>query len=259
MTKQLNAKTVPPLTYNQFGVALGGPVPGLKQKTFFFFSTQLTRNRAANTLFGTVPTAAEWNGDLSGYPAQIYNPFDVANGQRTPFANNQIPSSLLSSFAQKYKQYVPLPDISNAPYGHDNLVINGRQLNDDSQWLIRVDQDLPRDGRLFVKYFRDRVNSISYGLSQFAGIAQPLKGQSASVRSGLPWDGRRARNGVSIKSSFSASFWMTLRGCWNGWNGTSPVVPRCSHALEVGLPAGAWHYEARNWSGVGAHECGGWQ
>ncbi|TAM80412.1 MAG: hypothetical protein EPN47_15950 [Acidobacteria bacterium] len=199
--RPFNAKTVPPLTYNQFGGTLGGPVPRLKNKTFFFVSAQLTRNRAASTLFGIVPTEAQWNGDLSAFPVQIYNPFDVVNGQRVPFANNQIPQNLLSSFAQKYKQYVPLPNLPNAPYGQDNLVINGRQLNDDSQWLTRVDQDLPRSGRLFVKYFRDKVNAVSYGLSQFAGTAQPLKGQSASVE----WD-QPLQNGSMVNQLRFAFF-----------------------------------------------------
>lgn len=182
--RPFNAPTVPPLTYNQFGGTLGGPVPKLKNKTYFFVSAQLTRNRAASTLFGIVPTAAEWNGDLSAVPVQIYNPFDVVSGQRVPFTNNQIPSGLFSSLAQKYKQYVPLPNIPNAPYGQDNLAINGRHVNDDTQYLIRVDQNLPRSGRFFVKYFRDKVNAVGYGLSQFAGEAQPLRGQTASVE----WD-----------------------------------------------------------------------
>lgn len=178
------ASTVPALTYNQFGGTLGGPVPKLKNKTFFFVSTQLTRNHAGSTLFGIVPTAAEWNGDLSALPVQIYNPFDIVNGQRAPFTNNQIPNGLLSPLAQSYKQYVPLPNIPGAPYGQDNLITSGRNVNDDTQWLVRVDQDLPHSGRFFVKYFRDKINSVSYGLSQYAGTAQPLKGQTASVE----WD-----------------------------------------------------------------------
>lgn len=57
--RPFNAKTVPALTYNQFGGDMGGRVPKLKG-TYFFVSTQLTRNHSANTLFGIVPTAAEW-------------------------------------------------------------------------------------------------------------------------------------------------------------------------------------------------------
>ena len=195
------ANTVPALAYNQFGGTLGGPVPKLNNKTFFFFSTQLTRNHAGSALFGIVPTAAEWNGDLSALPVQIYNPFDIVNGQRTPFPNNQIPTGLLSSFAQKYKQYVPLPNIPNAPYGQDNLVTSGRNVNDDTQWLVRIDQNLPRSGRLFVKYFRDKINSVSYGLSQFAGTAQPLRGQTASVE----WD-QPLQNGSMVNQLRLAFF-----------------------------------------------------
>lgn len=174
-----------PLTYNQAGWSFGGPVtPKLRDKTFFFASFQLTRDRSGAPVLGIVPTAAEWSGDLSAIPAQIYNPFQIVNGQRAPFAGNKIPSGLLSPFAQKLKQYVPLPSISNAPYGSPNVSTIGSELNDDTQYLIRVDQTLPHSGRFFVKYFRDHVNAVSYGLSKFAGTAQPLRGQTASIE----WD-----------------------------------------------------------------------
>ncbi|MDE3179427.1 MAG: TonB-dependent receptor, partial [Acidobacteriota bacterium] len=188
-----------PLTYNQAGWSFGGPVtPKLRNKTFFFASFQLTRNRSGNPILGIVPTAAEWGGDLSAIPAQIYNPFKIVNGQRSPFSGNQIPSGLLSPFAQKLKQYVPLPNIPNAPFGSANLSTIGSQLNDDTQYLIRVDQVLPHSGRFFVKYFRDRVNAVSSGLSKFAGIAQPLRGQSASIEWDQPLGGGNMVNQLRL-------------------------------------------------------------
>jgi Carboxypeptidase regulatory-like domain/TonB dependent receptor len=179
-----------PLTYNQAGWAFGGPLtPKLKDKTFVFASFQLTRNRSAAPEVGIVPTQAEWAGNLSAFPVQIYNPFQIVNGQRAPFLNNQIPSTSLSSIGQKLKAFVPLPNMPEAPYGSANISTLGSELNDDTQYLIRVDQNLPGDGRLFVEYFRDHVNAISYGLSPFAGTAQPLRGQTASVEWDKPFDG----------------------------------------------------------------------
>lgn len=195
--RSAGAPSVPPLVYNQGGFTLGGPVilPRLyngKNKTFFFASYQITRQRSGSNLQAIVPTAQQWTGDFSNYPQTIYNPFDIntATGTRRPFAGNQIPASLLSPFAQKYKQYVPLPNLGTAPFGQPNLSVFGSQRNDDTQYLIRVDQMLPKEGKLFLKYFWDDVGAYSYGLSSFAGFAQPLTGQTASAEWTQPIGGR---------------------------------------------------------------------
>ena len=86
---EFNVPTIPPLTYNQPGFTFGGPlVPQLKDKTFVFGEFQTTRVRSSVPFIGVVPTAAEWGGDLSSIPLQIYNPFHIVNGQRQPFINN---------------------------------------------------------------------------------------------------------------------------------------------------------------------------
>ena len=144
---EFNIATIPPLTYNQPGFVFGGPVaPQLKDKTFFFVEFQTTRDRSSAPAIGIVPTTAEWGGDLSAIPQQLYNPFDIVNGQRQPFPNNQIPTALLSPVGQKYKQYMPLPTIPGAPYGSYNFATATRSINDDTQYLIRVDQ-APSPGR----------------------------------------------------------------------------------------------------------------
>jgi Carboxypeptidase regulatory-like domain len=191
------ALSVAPLVYNQGGFTLGGPVvlPRVyngKNKTFFFFSYQVTRQRSGSNQLAIVPTEAQWNGDFSAYPQQIYNPFDIdpVTGTRRPFEGNKIPSDLLSPIAQKYKQYVPRPNLGDVPFGQSNLSIFGSQQNDDTQYLFRIDQSLPKDGKLFFKYFRDNVGAYSYGLSSFAGFAQPLTGQTASAEWTQPIGGR---------------------------------------------------------------------
>jgi hypothetical protein len=56
---------VPPFTQNQFGGNLGGPI--LKNKLFFFGSYEGYRLRRGAAITGTVPTAAEFNGDFSNF------------------------------------------------------------------------------------------------------------------------------------------------------------------------------------------------
>ena len=154
------APSVPPLVYNQGGATIGGPVyiPKLyngRNKTFFFFSAQITRQRSGSNQLAIVPSAAQWAGDFSQYPQTIYNPFDIdpVTKTRRPFPGNKIPASLLSPFAQAYKKYVPLPNLGNIPFGQPNLSVFGSQRNTDTQYLARVDQTLGKEGRLFFKYF----------------------------------------------------------------------------------------------------------
>jgi hypothetical protein len=89
--------------WNMFGATLGGPIK--KDKLFFFADFQSQRLNFPNST-GTlsVLTAAERQGDFSQLLAngiQLYNPFSLdAKGNRVPFANNQIPLTLLDPVAK---------------------------------------------------------------------------------------------------------------------------------------------------------------
>ncbi len=95
---------VTPFRQNQFGISAGGPVwiPKLingKNNTFWHASYQGWRFRRANNSFFRVPTEANYNGDLSDEPRQIFDPATTrANPAgtgfiRDPFAGNRIPTS----------------------------------------------------------------------------------------------------------------------------------------------------------------------
>jgi hypothetical protein len=78
------ATSVAPLVYKQGGFTLGGPVVipkayNGKNKTFFFASYQLTRQRSGSNPLGIVLTADQWNGDFSSYR----KPF-ISHLPRTP-------------------------------------------------------------------------------------------------------------------------------------------------------------------------------
>jgi hypothetical protein len=118
-----------PIHYNEYGGTVGGPVwiPKVyngKQKTFFFFAYDGTRNQ--DPRFGTrsVFTAAERQGDFSQsytsqvvggvrqrIPLQIFDPQSAdSKGNRTLFPGNIIPTARLSKVAQNILTYVPLPN-----------------------------------------------------------------------------------------------------------------------------------------------------
>ena len=62
---------VDPLRRNQFGGVISGPL--IRNKTFFMANYEGLRTRRANTLYLSVPTDAQRNGDFAGGPT-IYDP-----------------------------------------------------------------------------------------------------------------------------------------------------------------------------------------
>ena len=104
-----------PLRWNQFGGTLGGPIK--KDKLFFFADYQGFRrsNPAVPSSMSVIPAdfrtgdfsrllnpSAQDRADLGlTAPLQLYNPFSVdAQGNRQPFANNQIPQNLINPVAK---------------------------------------------------------------------------------------------------------------------------------------------------------------
>ncbi len=98
---------------NQFGGTIGGPI--VKDKLFYFFSFEGTRDRQTGTSFGSVPTAAMILGDLSGSTRPIYDPATgITDGSgRLAFPNNQIPRSRQDPIALKIAGLIPAPTFTD--------------------------------------------------------------------------------------------------------------------------------------------------
>jgi outer membrane receptor protein involved in Fe transport len=98
--------------YNNFGGTIGGPIK--RNKLFFFYSYDNTKQRQG--AFGTysVPTEPLRSGNFSGISTVIYDPAtgDPNTGAgRQPFGGNVIPGNRISPIAQKVQSYYPLPNI----------------------------------------------------------------------------------------------------------------------------------------------------
>jgi hypothetical protein len=113
------AGKVSSLHYNNFGGALGGPVPMLKKVFFYFNYDHIIHNGSNGGLNKySVPTPAMMTGDFSSLTAPIYDPTTQtiakdSNGNsypvRSQFPGNIIPASKLSSVASKFIQWYPTP------------------------------------------------------------------------------------------------------------------------------------------------------
>ena len=155
-----NAHGIPRTAFkrNQFGIAGGGPlyIPGIykqRNKTFFFAYYEGLRQGTPGPLLTTMPTAAEKSGDFSAISQVLYNPFSTvqtANGfSRTPFPNNQIPSSMFSKVAVKLLSYYPSPTSSGLT---NNFSASASAAASSDEYGIRLDHNFSDNLRLFLRW-----------------------------------------------------------------------------------------------------------
>jgi hypothetical protein len=184
----------PALIRNQFGGNLGGPIPipGFKNKLFFFANYEDFRERDGNTeITASVPSAAERMGDFSellcGTPAcdggsgvnpnpvQLYNPLLTtynSNGvsSRPPVPGNRldlVPGLVNPASAGILNAIYPLPNIPNTPSNEVNYF--SYQSSGISNYHIdtRFDARPTANDGVFVTW------SKSNGSNNFEGGIQP--------------------------------------------------------------------------------------
>lgn len=172
---KLNAKNFfevdrAPYKLNQFGGTVGGPIR--KDKTFVFASIQESRQRKG--LSGTsqrVFSDPERNGNFSGreanFTGSLTNPLcfpsDVSGASNcfaagTPYSSIFPGAIIPSSSFDPVSQNIINKFLPRANVGGKFLSATPVEPNDDTQWTLKVDQQLPRNHRLsFFYYFRDNT------------------------------------------------------------------------------------------------------
>ncbi|MFB3826844.1 MAG: carboxypeptidase regulatory-like domain-containing protein [Bryobacteraceae bacterium] len=168
--------------FNQWGANAGGPIyiPKVldgRNKLFFFFAYEGLRDGMPQPSMGTVPTAAERNGDFSellkvGNAYQLYDPLTgVKEGsrvRRTPFANNIIPSSRLSPVGKGLLQFWPESNNPGRPDGQNNYISRQVERNFFNNELVRIDWNISDHHKIFGNY---RHNNRGDERSFFNNIA----------------------------------------------------------------------------------------
>ncbi len=102
------------VNYQIMGASIGGPI--IKDRTFFHAHYERFVDDFDTPQFAqTVPTVAMRDGDMSGSGAfgpisQLYDPFNVIDGQRQPFDGNIIPQSRWHPIYTKVMELAPVPE-----------------------------------------------------------------------------------------------------------------------------------------------------
>jgi hypothetical protein len=183
-----DSNTPAKLIRNEFGGFVGGPI--VKNKAFFFYDQELLKQRSQIFAQTAVPTAAMWAGDFSnitdtsGDKFTIYNPYSTtANGARTPFTGNIIPTNLLNmQVLSGFKGVTPLPSGPNAdanPWTGLNYQTYYPQNTNTNSITGRFDQVFSVRNSLSVRYTQSRYDFIQAG----GHYGFPPPGQSDSTGS----------------------------------------------------------------------------
>ena len=216
--------TVPKLIMNDFGAYLGGPVsvPGLykgRDKTFFFMTYEGLRLPRETVLSQSVPSLALRNGDLSAYSPRV-----IRDLSGTPFPNNQIPDSQISTLAKNALKYLfPLPNTGGPNAISNNFSTNFPAPISSNQGDIRLDQNISSRQTAFARFTYKRRQV------QNAPSASVLTGANQAPEN--DWSLSGAHNFV-----ISPHMVNELRVGWTGVHAaTIPGVPATTIAGQVGI------------------------
>ncbi|GGG78679.1 carboxypeptidase regulatory-like domain-containing protein [Edaphobacter dinghuensis] len=262
-----------------YGGVFSGPVwiPHVydgHNRSFFLFAWEKYQYRPGTVIVSTVPTAAERGGDFSdvlggyipggtpyngqnvllnpctGLPVQYNQVYDprttkqVSPGVfcRTPFANNQVPTTLFSSTAQKLGNGLPLPNQtpqSTDVFGYlGNYAQTGVAPNDNTTYTIRIDQSLGQRNKIFVSY-NTRQN---FKLTAAPSLPEPFNNNgyvqtftTHYVRTGWDFDftptllnhlnlGYNRTNSVNLSSEFNTTNTAAAAGLANDYSKFFPSI-----------------------------------
>ena len=170
-----NSNSLPkvPFRQNQYGVAIGGPVPKLASgKMFWFVSWEGFRRRRSSTQIGSVPTAAFNSGDFSALltqsqPIIVRNPFN----NNLPYPNNVIPRAQINpAIPTAIELTTPLP---NRPGIVNNYVSSGSQQNNRDGLHWRYDYNINEKNSFFFRFSYQNADLLSPALQpNFTGVSE---------------------------------------------------------------------------------------
>jgi hypothetical protein len=148
------ANTKAPVTYNQFGFTLGGPL--VRNRTFWFGDHQGVRDRRGDLTQATLPDAAFRSGNLSASPTIIYDPATgTPDGRnRQPFPGNIIPDNRISPIARRILDLVPMPMITALNTNFQRSTVRKKDMN---SFDVKLDHQFTPSSRISGRYSFQRA------------------------------------------------------------------------------------------------------
>ena len=202
-----------PVNYQVFGGSIGGPV--IKDRTFFHAHFERFIDDFERVDFATVPSMALRGGDLQGAGAfgqipQIYNPFDVVDGERTPFGGNQIPRSLWNPIYSKVMELLPPPEPNVPGASARNYSYPNTRNTRLTKYSIRGDHQLAGDDSLFGRFSWQSTPEILHsgriGLpdAELHGISRRRTERNRGWQTAIGWV---KPLGPNLVTELNASIW----------------------------------------------------
>ncbi|MEW5978754.1 MAG: carboxypeptidase-like regulatory domain-containing protein [Acidobacteriota bacterium] len=167
-----------PIHLNQFGGSFGGPAR--KEKTFFFFTWERTRQLTSDTVVSTVPTLLNRTGDFSdlrsssGSPILIYDPATTSGSTRQPFPGNKIPRERLDPVALAALNFYPLPNRPGTVTNSNNYVGSAANRLNRDILVGRLDHQARPSDLLTLRYYlnnSDTDNGGTFGIPESDPLA----------------------------------------------------------------------------------------
>jgi len=185
---------------NQVAGTIGGPfwIPKVwdgRNKLFFFYAYEAVVGQVPPTAtIGTVPTAAERNGDFSALlalstatpnPYQLYNPFTATSPSTGVVDRQPIPGNILANagltvdpIATAYFKNVPMPNYvgpTTMADGENNYFTFTPTISNYRSHQGRVDYNLSAKNKMWGKAYRHRSNSLRWPRRRRRNLqSQPL-------------------------------------------------------------------------------------
>jgi hypothetical protein len=211
---------------NAYGFEAAGPVyipkvVDARNRLFWMIAYEGMKQRSADPAVATFPLAEWRTGDFStlynaqGAQVAIYDPLTTAaDGTRTVFAGNKLPTSRISSVATNVFKLYPSPTSTGSNAAHiNNYVFPSRWIGDLSQWIGRLDFNINSKNIVNFRYGQNPYSE--YRSLTFVSSSSENNPSEPSTNAPLLRNGRNWAFGWT--SMLSSSMTFDLRAGLSRW------------------------------------------